>query len=365
MTMERRTFIKTAIGASIAAEYSFANPVSTPDRKLGWALVGLGSLSTHQLAPALQKTTHSKLSAIVTGTPAKAVKWRETYGLNEDQVYNYQNFDEIINNPNIDVVFIVLPNSMHHEFTLRAAKAGKHVFCEKPMANTAQECREMIAACSAAKKQLGIGYRCQFELHHVEAMRLAREKVLGKVMHVDAGFGFKIGSPTQWRLNAKLAGGGALMDVGIYALQACRYLIGEEPSEISAFETKTDKVKFAEVDETIQWMMKFSSGQTANCTTTYNFSGLNYFTATATDGSFGMSPAYTYSKLKGWTTNPKHPLDFEDTDHFAVEMDAFSKSILSNTPFEPSGVDGLRDLLVIEAIYRSVKSGKTEQVAKA
>ncbi len=363
IAMKRRTFIKTVVGTSLAAEVSRAQSVALPERKLGWALVGLGSLSTNQIAPALLKTQFSQLTAVVTGTPQKGAKWREKYGLTEKQVYDYAGFDRIIDDPNIDVVCIVLPNGMHHEFTLRAAKAGKHVFCEKPMANTAQECREMIAACDTAKKYLGMGYRCQREAHHVEAMRFAREKVFGEVKHVDAGFGFKIGDPKQWRLNAKLAGGGALMDVGVYALQACRYLIGEEPSEISAFETKTDKVKFAQVDETIQWMMKFPSGRTAACTTTYGFGGLNFFTATAERGRFGMDPAYTYGGLKGWTSDPTLPLDFANTDHFVTQMDAFSEAILTNKPFEPSGVDGLRDLLAIEAIYQSVASGKTQRVA--
>jgi len=360
--MERRTFIKTVVGASLAAEISHAQTTAAPDRKIGWALVGLGSLSANQLAPALLKTKHCQLAAVVTGTPEKGVKWREKYGLTEKQVYDYASFDKIIDDPNIDVVCIVLPNSMHHEFTLRAAKAGKHVFCEKPMANTAQECRDMIAACETAKKQLGIGYRCQREPHHAEAIRFAREKVFGDVIHIDAGFGFKIGDPKQWRLNAKLAGGGALMDVGVYALQACRYLAGEEPSEITAFETKTDKVKFAQVDETIQWLMKFPSGKTANCTTTYNFSGMNFFTATAAKGRFGMDPTYGYGGLKGWTSDPAHPLVFENTDHFAVQMDAFSEAILTNQPFEPAGVEGLRDLLAIEAIYKSIASGKDERV---
>lgn len=359
--MQRRPFLKTALGATFAAGLSRAEE-PTP-RKLGWALVGLGSLSTNQIAPAFARCRFSKLSAVVTGTPAKGVKWREQYGLSEKQVYNYENFDSILNDPTIDVVYIVLPNSMHCDFVIRAAKAGKHVFCEKPMANSADECRRMIEACKTAKRQLGIGYRCQREPHHVEAIRFAREKAFGEVRHVEAAFGFKSGDPKQWRLRKALAGGGALMDVGVYALQACRYLIGEEPSEVSAIETKTDPVKFAEVDETINWVMKFPSGRTANCMTTYNLNGCNFFTATAERGRFGMEPAYSYDGLKGWTSDPKRPLDPPATDHFAVEMDAFSEAILNDKPFEPAGEEGLRDLLVIEAIYRSIANGKVEKVA--
>jgi predicted dehydrogenase len=362
MKTTRRPFLKTAIGTSLGTLAANAQDAPSAGKKLGWALVGLGSLSKHQIAPALLKTQHSKLAAVVTGTPEKGVQWREQYGLAEDKVYSYENFDKIIDDPSIDVVYIVLPNSMHHEFTLRAARAGKHVFCEKPMANSAKECREMIAACEAANRQLGIGYRCQFEPHHLEAIRFAREQVFGALKHVDAGFGIPIGDPKQWRLRKDLAGGGALMDVGVYALQACRYLAGEEPLEVVALETKTDPVKFAEVDETITWSMKFPSGLTANCLTTYGFNGRDDFSAYATKGRFGMKPCYGYKGQTGWTSDPKIPFAFPPTDHFVAEMDAFSQAILQGKPFEPSGEEGLRDLRVIEAIYRSIASGKKESV---
>ncbi len=362
--MNRRPFIKLAVGASLASGFSRAQETASP-KKLGWALVGLGSLSKNQIAPALLKTQFSKLTAVVTGTPAKGVEWREKYGLAENKVYNYENFDKILEDKEIDVVYIVLPNSMHHEYVIRAAKAGKHVFCEKPMANTAKECREMIAACEAAKVKLGVAYRCQFEAHHKEAIRLAKEKVFGAVKHVNAEFGFKIGDPKQWRLRKPLAGGGALMDVGVYALNACRYLTGEEPVEISALETKTDAVKFAEVDETITWQMKFASGATANCLTTYNFNGANSFTVYAEKGRFGMGPAYGYSGQKGWTSDPKVPFEFPPSDHFVLEMDAFSESILNDKPFAVPGEEGLKDLLAVEAIYKSIANGKPEKVEKA
>ncbi len=364
MNLNRRPSLKTAMGASLATLAARAQPSPPSAKKLGWALVGLGSLSTHQIAPAFAKCQHSQLAAIVTGTPEKGVKWREKYDLAADKVYSYETFDKIIDDPAIDVVYIVLPNGMHHEFTIRAAKAGKHVFCEKPMANSAKDCREMIAACEAAKRQLGIGYRCRLEPHHLEAIRLAREQVFGRLYHVDAGFGFAIGDPTQWRLRKNLAGGGAMMDVGVYALQACRYLTGEEPLEVTALETKTDPVKFAEVDETIAWSMKFPSGATSNCLTTYRFNGREDFTAYAANGRFGMTPCYSYAGLAGWTSDPKIPLTYPATDHFATEMDAFSAAVLADKPFEFSGVEGLRDLLVVEAIYRSIASGKKEAVGK-
>ncbi len=362
--ISRRPFLKTAIGAGLAATFARAQEAKPEGKKLGWALVGLGSLSTNQIAPALLKTKNARLSAVVTGTPEKGVAWREKYGLKELSVYNYENFDTIARNPEVDVICIVLPSSMHHDYTLRAAKAGKHVYCEKPMAVSSKECREMVAACDAAKVKLGVAYRCQFEPHHMEAMRFAREKVFGDIWHIDAGFGFKIGDPKQWRLRKNLAGGGALMDVGVYALQAARYLAGEEPETISAIETKTDKVKFAEVDETIQWQMKFPSGKTANLYTTYNLNGCNYFTAFGEKGQFGMKSAYGYAGQNGWTSKKEIPLAFPATDHFQVQMDLFSQAVLDGTEWKVDGTEGLRDLLAVEAIYKSIAEGKPVAVEK-
>ena len=349
-----------ALGATNLATHTAKADHHAGGKKLGFALVGLGSLSTNQIAPGLQKTKYCRLAGIVTGTPEKEKVWAEKYGIPEKSIYNYENFDSIKDNPDIDVVYVVLPNSMHKEFTIRAAKAGKHVFCEKPMANSAADCEAMIAACKDAGKKLAIGYRCQFEPHHVEMIRLAKEKTFGDLKMIDAGFGFRIGNPNQWRLKHELAGGGALMDVGVYALQACRYLTGEEPTVISATETKTDLEKFAEVDETIAWSMTFPSGVVANCGTTYNFRGMNRCRAYSSDGWFELDPAYGYGGIKGKTS--KGEIKFESGDQFAAEMDDFAKCILEDKESRVSGVEGLKDLIAIEAIYKSIRTGTAVQV---
>ena len=184
---------------------------------------------------------------------------------------------------------------------------------------------------------------------------MAREKTFGDMKMLEAGFGFKIGNPDQWRLKADLAGGGALMDVGIYALQACRYLTGEEPSVISAMETKTDLEKFKEVDETIVWSMKFPSGVVANCSTTYNFRGVNHCKALCSDGWFGLDPAYGYGGITGKTS--KGELKFASGDQFAAEMDDFARCIKEDKESIVSGEEGLKDLVAIEAIYKSIRTG--------
>lgn len=214
----------------------------------------------------------------------------------------------------------------------------------------------MIDACAGAGVKLSVGYRCRFEPHHVECIRLAREKVFGELRLIEAGFGFAIGDPRQWRLNKRLAGGGALMDVGLYALQACRVLSGREPLSVTAVETKTDDQKFKEVDETIVWSMKFPDGLIADCTTTYKVNGINRFRAMAENGWFGLDPAFSYGGLKGATS--KGPLAFEPTDHFAAEIDDFADCILNAKPSRVPGEEGRRDLKVIEAIYRSIDTGR-------
>lgn len=359
--MTRRPFLRTTVATGLATCLA-RGETPAPKKKLGWALVGLGKLSTDQIAPALAETGHARLAAIVTGTPAKAEDWKKRHQLDDAHIYNYESFDRIAEDPEIDVVYIVLPNGMHAEYSIRAAKAGKHVFCEKPMANTAEECRQMIAAAEEAGKRLGVAYRCQFEPHHREAIRLAREEVFGKLRHINAAFGFRIGDPNQWRLKMDLAGGGALMDVGVYALQACRYLAGEEPVEIVAQETKTDPQKFREVDENIVWSMTFPSGLTASCQTTYAYGGMNRFEAICDRGRFGMDPAYSYGGLRGWTTREDVPLSFPQINHFTAEIDAFSKAILEDGGFGPDGQEGLRDMKIVEAIYRSIREDKAVAV---
>ncbi|EMI45030.1 Gfo/Idh/MocA family protein [Rhodopirellula sp. SWK7] len=364
MTINRRLFLGTT--ASVTAATSFGvHTSSAADNKstVNFALVGLGSLSTNQIAPALQTTKHAKLVGIVTGTPAKEKIWADKYGIERQNIYNYDNFDKISENEAIDVVYIVLPNGMHKEFTVRGAKAGKHVLCEKPMANTSDECREMIAACKENDRKLAIGYRCQFEPHHQHCIDLARSEKFGSLKAIEAGFGFKIGNPNQWRLDGKLAGGGAMMDVGVYALQACRYISGEEPVSISAQETKTDPVKFAEVDESITWTMKMPSGVICYCSTSYAFNGINRYNAYADNGWFGLEPAYSYKGIKGKTS--KGPIEHENIDQFAAEMDAFAKCILEDRESTVPGEEGLRDMVCVDAIYESIRTGRHVELPQA
>ena len=325
---------------------------------LGVALVGLGNLSTNQIAPALQKTTHCKLAGIVTGTPAKAAQWQAKYDLPSRSVYDYATMDRMADNPDIDIVYVVTPNAMHGEHSIKAARAGKHVFCEKPMEVTTARCQEMIAACKSAGRQLGIAYRCQFEPNHLECIRLAKERVFGRTLMIEAGFGFPIGDPAQWRLDKTLSGGGPVMDVGIYCLQSARMITGEEPTHVSALAVKTDPGKFKSVEETVTFQLTFPGGVIADCRTTFKMPGVNRLSVYAERGSFGLEPAYNYTGNRGWRSD-RQPFQFEPVDSFAAELDAFAQTIVSGAPNKVAGEEGQRDVRILLAIYESIETGRT------
>ena len=358
----RRDFIQTTTLAAASLPFigawSSCASAAEPGRKLGFALVGLGNLSTYQIAPALQKTEFCRLTGIVTGTPAKAEKWKAQYNIPDKNIYSYDTMEKMADNPDIDVVYVVTPNALHAGHTIKAAKAGKHVLCEKPMEVSVEKCRQMIDECQKAGRQLAVGYRLHFEPNNLECVRLAREKVLGDLKIIDAGFGFPIGDPAQWRLNRALAGGGPLMDVGIYALQATRYLTGEEPVFVSAITTVTDPVKFKEVEESIVWETKFPGGVITHCSATYKVPGIGNFKAFADEGWFELAPAFYYDGIQGRRSDCKQ-IRFPAIDQFAAEMDDFAQCILNNRPTRVPGEEGLRDVKIMMAIYEAAKTGKT------
>jgi predicted dehydrogenase len=360
MSYSRRQVLSSSAALAAAPLLSgFAGRAlgQAPTRKLGVALCGLGSLATHQIAPALQKTRNCRLAGIVTGTPSKAEEWKKKYGIPEKNVYDYQSMHKMASNKDIDIVYVVTPNALHLEHALAAAAAGKHVFCEKPMEISVERCQQMIDAVKKAGKLLGVGYRCQFEPNHLECVRLAKDKVLGELKVIDANFGFAIGDPTQWRLNKELAGGGCLMDVGIYCLQTGRMLTGEDPVWVSAAETRTDPVKFKDVEETIMWQAKFPSGVVLSSVSTYNANGLAGFRAATSRGWFGLEPAYFYGGNRGRRSDGPE-INMPPTDQFAVELEDFADCVLNNKPSKVSGEMGLADLRYLTAIYESVKKGR-------
>ena len=372
--LSRRRFLQTASGALIAAPLATSAPTpavaqvpniklpEAPGRKLGWALVGLGSLSINQIMPAFAKTQHSRLVGFVSGRPEKAKHLAQVYGVDPKNIYTYDNYDTLANNPDIDVIYVVLPNSMHPEYTIRALKAGKHVLCEKPMANTPQECEQMIAAARAAGRKLMIGYRVRYEPFNQLMIKMAQDtSEMGPTRMILADAGFNIGDPAQWRLRKAMAGGGSLMDIGIYALNAARYLSGEEPTEVNAMtHTTPNDPRFTEVEENINFQLKFPSGILANCTSSYGVN-LGRFRVFKPRGSFELDPASSYSglRMRVFRGGSIEERILPQRDHFALEMDHFSTSIMNNTEPLTPGEEGLKDLRVMMAIYEAAKTGKT------
>lgn len=338
-----------------------------PDRRIGFAFVDLGHLTLNQLLPAVAKCQQVKIAALVSGDAEKARKVGLQYGVPETHLYNYQNFDTLKNNPDVDVVYIVLPNSMHEEFTIRAAKAGKHVLCEKPMATNSAAAQRMIDACKGAGRKLMIAYRVQYTPHHRQCMKWAREQHYGRVRIIDAINAQNIGDPGQWRLKRALSGGGSLPDIGIYNLNTARFLLGEEPEMVSAqiFTTPGDE-RFKEVEETVVFQLFFPSGAVSSNVCSYGIHEHRaYHCHGDKGGTFGVLNAFTYNGLemdvsevrdeKEWKS---HPGMGAEPDQFALEMDHFADCILNNKrPYTP-GEEGLQDHKIMEALYESARTGK-------
>ena len=368
----RRGFIEkigqSVAGVSVAGKFlreASSRQLGMPDppvKKLGWAIVGLGNLSINEILPAFANCEKSKVVALVSGHPDKANKLALQYGVAPKNIYNYQNYDSIRDNAEVDIIYIVLPNGLHAEYAVRGLAAGKHVLTEKPMANTPAECQQMIDAARNAGRKLMVAYRCRYEPYNQEAIRVARSHELGPTKVILADHGFNIGDPTQWRLRKDLAGGGSLMDIGIYSLQAARYLTGEEPTEVNAamYNTPGDP-RFKEVEETINFQLRFPSGVLANCTSSYGCGGQNHYRLVGTEGWLEMDPATIYRglRMRVHRGNVTEERELPVRNHFALEMDHMSGCVVENKEPLTSGEEGLRDLRVMMAIYEAARAEKT------
>ena len=360
-SVSRRKFLaSSAAAAAIGA--GLVRAETPPEKTVGFALVGIGTLCMGQLLPAFAKCKLARPVALVSGHPEKAHDQANKYGIDPKNIYNYENFESLKDNPAVDVVYIVLPNGMHAEYTIRAAKLGKHVLCEKPMANSVADCQAMIDACNAAQRKLMIAYRLHYEPLTQKAIEIAR--TLGTIKQITAEGGFNIGDPTQWRLNRKLAGGGSLMDIGIYALNAVRYLSGQEPSEVSAISYSTpDDPRFKEVEETIAFELRFESGLVASCLSSYGF-GCNRFRVYGTRGQLESEPFLSYQGNHLWRPRgrDREEVQIEPANHFASEMDHFSECVLNDKAPLTTGQEGLQDLKIMMAAYQSAQTGKAVKI---
>ena len=360
----RRHFLRQ-VGAGIGASAIVVMPTvpvvaGLPvARKLNVALCGLGRYAGY-LAEGMALSKYCQLTGIISGTPAKITDWQKRHNILPENCYNYQNFDEIAANKNIDVVYVVLPNGLHKEYTIRAAKAGKHVIVEKPMAVSVAECEAMIAACQAAGVQLAMGYRLHYEPYHQELKRLGQQKIFGQVRLIEVSLGYRLDeiTPTDWHLKKALSGGGPLMNLGVYCVQSSRYVLGEEPIAVTAqFGPVQHPELYNEVEESITWQLTFPSGAVATSTSANNLS-VDRFYASADTGFFELSPAVSYGPFRGRTS--KGELNFPNINQQTAQLDGIGQVLLTGKelPDHISGIEGLKDLRVLEAIYTAAETGQ-------
>lgn len=358
--MNRREFARIS-ALSLAATQLPIVASSEPKRKIGYAPVGLGQISSIFMRAVANSST-TKITGLVSGHPEKAARFADMYGVPHSSIYNYDNFDRIGENPDIDATYIGLPNSMHKEFTVRSAQAGKHVLCEKPMAISSAECREMIDACRGARVKLMIGYRIHYDPTHLKAIEFIKQGRIGDIQYCEGNFGSYF-HPNQWRLTRAMGGGGPLMDMGIYPLNTIRLYTGVEPVHFAALTSTMDHQsgRFQDIEESLSWTMEMSSGVLANCATSYTTHLPGYIKVIGSKGNILVSTAYSYEglHLDAHLDDPdgKSGVDIhEDATgkmpfQFQIEAEDFAGCILQNKESRTPGEEGLKDLEAIEQIY--------------
>ena len=336
-----------------------------PEKRVGFAVVGLGDLALKQIIPAFGESKKAKLVALVSGERDKALQTAREHGVPERSLYDYKTYDQLKDNPDVQVIYIVLPNGLHAEYTVRGAQAGKHILCEKPMANSVAECEQMIAACNKADRHLMVAYRIQYEPYNRLMQKWVREKKYGAVKVIEGANGQDQGDPNQWRQNKKLAGGGALPDVGLYCLNTFRFLLGEEPEEVFAMSHQpANDPRFKEVEESMIFQLRFPGGVLCNAVTSYGTHRTQRYRVNTADGWFGMDPAFAYKGLEAEAAHAEGMIEYKGhpslmpKDQFALELDHMAECVLENRkPYTP-GEEGLQDQRIMEALYASAATGK-------
>ncbi len=350
-------FLQRLRGAEAAPAASTATgaPGPAPTRKLGVALAGLGSYATGMLGPALRETELCHLTGVITRRPQVGAQWAREFGFSEKNIYNYDTMDKLADNPDIDVVYVVTPNALHAEHVIKAAKAGKHVICEKPMACSVADCDKMLEACAGNKRSLSLGYRMHFDPYHVEMVKRAGDPNFGPFTKMAGENGFTMFGD-QWRMHHPLSGGGPLMDMGIYVLHAACMAAQGNPVAVTAKELpKTRPDFFQDVEEAIDWTLEFPNGVTAACQTSY-VKNYGHFRAEGAKGWVDLNPAFAYNGLRMNTSTG--PVIFPPMRQQAKQLDGIAESILRKTPSPVPGSLGRRDLVIIEGIYEAAKTGK-------
>ncbi|SAL27785.1 oxidoreductase domain-containing protein [Caballeronia sordidicola] len=333
-----------------------------PDKRIGFAIVGLGRLALEQILPAFVSSRHARIAGLVSGSPEKARVVAAQYGISEQAIYDYDSMARLADNPDIQAVYVVTPNAMHLPHVIAAANAGKHVLCEKPMANTSDEARQMIDACAKAGVKLMVAYRCQFEVFNSAAAALVNSGDLGRPRIIEATNTQVQGSGDQWRLRSALAGGGALPDIGLYCLNGARHVLGEEPVEVYAqIINPADDDRYKEVEESIAFILRFASGAIALCASSYGAHETKDMRIRLERGWIDIENAFAYKGQRMRVARRKDDFEvveeqrLEFKDQFMLEIDHFAQCVRDDHAPSTPGEEGLRDQVLMEAIYQSAR----------
>jgi glucose-fructose oxidoreductase len=331
---------------------------ATRRRVIRYAVVGLGHIAQAAVLPAFAHARrNSRLAALVSSEQKKLMSLGRRYAV--DRLCSYDEIDALFASGEIDAVYIALPNNMHKDFTIRAAHAGLHVLCEKPMAVTARDCEQMIRVTEKANVRLMIAYRLHFERANLEAIQLARSGKLGDLRFFSSDFSMQV-SDDNIRLKREL-GGGPLFDIGVYCINAARYCLSEDPIEVWATATRSRDPRFREIDETVIGVMRFKDERVASFTCSFGAADRSTYSLTGTRGSVTLDPAYEYAEGLSYRLKigerERHK-EITKRDQFAAELSYFSDCILNNKRPEPSGEEGLADVRIIEGMLRSINSGR-------
>jgi glucose-fructose oxidoreductase len=325
--------------------------------KVRFAVVGLGHIAQAAVLPAFAQTKNAELTALVSGDDSKTTALKDRYGIH--RTYPYDGFEECLRSGEVDAVYIAMPNDLHREYTVRAAHAGVHVLCEKPMAVTQDECSEMINACSDNDVKLMIAYRLHFEAANLEAVEIAQSGKLGDLRLFDSVFSMQV-RPGNIRVQ-RAHGGGSVYDIGIYCINAARYIFADDPIEVFAWDGTNGDKRFKEVDEMTSVLLRFPHQRLATFTCSFNGPGVKRYTIHGTKGTLAVDPAYDYAEqLKHRITIDGRAEEkvFPKSDQFAAELTYFADCLLTGKDPEPDGWEGLADVGIIESIYKSAQSGQ-------
>jgi predicted dehydrogenase len=328
--------------------------------RIRYAVVGLGHIAQIAVLPAFAHAErNSELTAVVSQDVTKRREIARKYKLS--QTYSYDEYDECLRH--VDAVYIALPNSMHAEYTIRAARAGVHVLCEKPMAVTVAECRQMIKACRDHRVKLMIAYRLHFEEINLKVADLIRKGRIGEPKFFNSSFSMKVRSGNI-RTKPEL-GGGTLYDIGIYCLNAARYLFRSEPVEVQGLSVNSGVEKLKGIDECTGALMRFEGDRIAAFVTSFNAEDVSSYRVVGTKGQVRVEPAYEYAEGLAYelmVDGKKTRKTTGKRDQFAPELLYFSDCILKNRSPEPSGEEGMQDVRIIEALYRSGETGRAVKI---